>query len=151
MSLDGGSLLPMRRPSYSTEVPLFVSSIGIGSKNSFLWEGQQQQQLQLDAAGGGSTITALAAVPSSSGRGGAATGSGCVCRLVALTVGGCVSLYSVMVGGAGSDVAVTDLGMRSGANCGLCRCVLVSKADAPDEMMWLLWRHRTQDTSPECI
>jgi hypothetical protein len=37
-----------------------------------------------------------------------------VCRLVALGSGGCVTLYSVVLGGAGSDAAVADLGMRSG-------------------------------------
>lgn len=64
------------------------------------------------AAGGVVALSAVASLSSGSGGGGA--GGGPVCRLVVLSAGGCVTLYSVMMGGAGSDVAVTDLGMRSG-------------------------------------
>jgi hypothetical protein len=73
------------------------------------------------AAGG---VVGLAAVPSTSASsscgGPAGSGGGAVCRLVVLSAGGCVTLYSVMLGDAGSDMAGADLGMRSGEYCVGC-------------------------------
>lgn len=154
-------VLPARRPSYSTEVP-FLARDGFGTAaptaalalasastpHSSNTQDTNQAQLQgaaasmvlQDAGLAAGGVVALAAVASSaSGSGGGSAGGGPVCRLVVLSAGGCVTLYSVMMGGAGSDVAVTDLGMRTGEGPGTRAChVACSEA----LVCWLKgWQH----------
>lgn len=99
--------LPARRPAYSTEVPWSADSVSRREPTMCLG----------DAVALGDSIAALTALPASTGSHSCAgynSSGGCVGRLVVLTAGGCVSLYSVMLGDAGSDVAIQDLGMRTG-------------------------------------
>lgn len=116
--------IPFRRPSYSAGLPLFAGASSSSSGDALATGSSSGQDTVLTgmvcdgalAAGG---VVGLAAVPSTSASSGsyggaAGAGGGAVCRLVVLSAGGCVTLYSVMLGDAGSDMAVTDLGMRSG-------------------------------------
>lgn len=127
--------LPARRPSYSTDLPQLLASVSSSSGGTYTAAasssssssgGGHQREAPLpttwaepDAGLSVGGVVGLAVVPSTpSGASGAAadrgSGGGPVCRLVVLGSGACVTLYSVMVGDAGNDVAVADLGMRSG-------------------------------------
>lgn len=131
--------LPARRPSYSTEVPFLsrdsfataaahseatseaLAKASAATPQSSSTHDSSHVQLQgaaasmvlQDAGLAAGGVVALSAVAGASSNSGGA-GGGPVCKLVVLSAGGCVTLYSVMLGGAGSDVAVTDLGMRTG-------------------------------------
>jgi hypothetical protein len=145
--------LPARRPSYSTEVPFLsrdsfvtahseatseaLAKASAATLQSSSTHDSSHTQLQGAAtsmvlqdaglaAGGVVALSAVASSSSGSGGGGGGAGGGPVCRLVVLSAGGFVTLYSVMLGGAGSDVAVTDLGMRSGEGqrCVSTQCLM---------------------------
>jgi len=112
---------PARRPSYTTAVPI---STGSSSHDSYdpLTDNSKRRADVLNGAlheheFAAEGVVAVAAVPTAASSGGGAVGSssgGAVCRLVVLSSGCCVTLYSVMLRDTGSSVAVNDLGMRTG-------------------------------------
>jgi hypothetical protein len=158
---------PCRRPSYSAGLPLFASTKCSTSSGDALDTCNSSVAATVlsgmisDGALAAGGVVALAVVPStlaSSGSYGGAAGSGggAVCRLVVLSAGGCVTLYSVMLGGAGSDVAGADLGMRSGecwagclsrwASCRGWRGCLIIVPWHGNKTWWEVWWLGLQDT-----